>query len=106
MGMEYLYAVLLLHEAGKEVNADNIRKVLEGVGIQVNEAMLNAVVSSLEGVDLEKIKEEALTISAAPVAAAAPAQAPAQEEKKEEKPKEEEKKEEQALEGLGTLFGF
>ena len=104
--MEYLYAVLLLHEAGKEVNADNIRKVLESVGVQVNEAMLNAVVSSLEGVDLEKIKEEALVVSAAPAAAAAPAQAQAQEEKKEEKPKEEEKKEEQALEGLGALFGL
>ena len=33
-------------------------------------------------------------------------QVQAQEEKKEEKPKEEEKKEEQALEGLGSLFGF
>ncbi|HIP66602.1 MAG TPA: 50S ribosomal protein P1 [Candidatus Nanopusillus sp.] len=104
--MEYLYAVLLLHEAGKEINADNIRKVLESVGVQVNEAMLNAVVSSLEGVDLEKIKEEALAVPAAPVATAAPVQAQAQEEKKEEKSEEEEKKEEQALEGLGTLFGF
>ena len=103
--MEYLYAVLLLHEAGKEVNADNVRKVLESVGVQVNEAMLNAVVSSLEGVDLEKIKEEALATPTVPVATAQ-AQAPAQEEKKEEKPKEEEKKEEQALEGLGSLFGF
>ncbi len=104
--MEYLYAALLLHEAGKDVNADNIKKVLESAGVEVNEAMLNAVVTSLEGVDFEKIKEEAL---AAPVAAV-PAQAPAQEapaeEKKEEKPKEEEKKEEQALEGLGSLFGF
>ena len=104
--MEYLYAALLLHEAGKDVNAENIKKVLESVGVEVNEAMLNAVVTSLEGVDFEKIKEEAL---AAPVAAA-PAQPAAQEasseEKKEEKPKEEEKKEEQALEGLGSLFGF
>ncbi len=104
MGMEYLYAVLLLHEAGKEISADNLRKVLESAGVEVNEAMLNAVLASLEGVDLNKIKEEALAMpAAAPVQASAPAQ---EEKKEEEKPKEEEKKEEQALEGLGALFGF
>ncbi len=106
MAMEYIYAALLLHEAKQEINADNVKKVLEAAGVEVNEAMLNAVLSSIEGIDLEQIKEEAL---AAPVAvAAAPAQAAEEEKKEESKPaeEEEEKKEEQALEGLGALFGF
>ena len=104
MGLEYIYAVWLLHEAKKEINADNIKKVLTSVGIEPNDAMINAVLASLQGVDLEKVKEEALatgTVVAQPVQA----QQPAQQEKKEEK-KEEEKKEEQALEGLASLFGF
>ncbi|BFI73410.1 50S ribosomal protein P1 [Nanoarchaeota archaeon] len=104
MGLEYIYAVWLLHEAKQEINADNIKKVLTSVGIEPNDAMINAVLASLQGVDLEKVKEEALatgTVVAQPVQA----QQPSQQEKKEEK-KEEEKKEEQALEGLSSLFGF
>jgi large subunit ribosomal protein L12 len=102
MGLEYIYAVWLLHEAKKEINADNIKKVLTSVGIEPNDAMINAVLASLQGVDLDKIKEESLSF--------APVQATSQqvEQKKEEKQenKVEEKKEEQALEGLSSLFGF
>jgi len=102
MGLEYIYAVWLLHEAKKEINADNIKKVLTSVGIEPNDAMINAVLASLQGVDLNKIKEESLSF--------APAQPTPQqtEQKKEEKQenKAEEKKEEQALEGLSSLFGF
>ncbi len=106
--MEYIYAALLLHEAGKEVNAENIKKVLEAAGVEVNEAMVNALITALEGINIEEVKKEAL---AAPVAAA-PALAT---EKKEEKPKEEEekkkaeeeeKKQEEALSGLASLFGL
>jgi len=107
--MEYIYAALLLHEAGKEINAENIKKVLEAAGVEVNEAMVNALVTALEGINIEEVKKEALT---APVAAA-PAQAPAEqkkEEKKEEEEKkkaeEEEKKQEEALSGLASLFGL
>ncbi|MCG2882875.1 MAG: 50S ribosomal protein P1 [Candidatus Nanopusillus sp.] len=102
MGLEYIYAVWLLHEAKKEINADNIKKVLTSVGIEPNDAMINAVLASLQGVDLDKIREESLSF--------APAQPTPQqtEQKKEEKQenKAEEKKEEQALEGLSSLFGF
>jgi large subunit ribosomal protein L12 len=102
MGMEYIYAVLLLHEAKKEINEENIKKVLSSVGIEVNDAMVKAVLASIQGVDLDKIKEEALVT---PVAAQP--EVKKEEEKKEEKKEEkEEKKEEQAIEGLSALFGI
>lgn len=100
--MEYIYAVLLLHETGKEITADNVKKVLNSVGIETNEALLNAVLAALEGIDLNKIKEEALAIPSA--ATVTTQQVTPQQTTKEEK--KEEKKEEQALEGLSALFGF
>lgn len=104
MGMEYIYTVLLLHEAKKEINADNIKKVLNSIGVEASDAMINAVLAALQGVDLDKIKEESLAVAPVQVQTAAQPQQ-TQEAKKEEK-KEETKKEEQALEGLSALFGF
>ncbi|MCD6403128.1 MAG: 50S ribosomal protein P1 [Candidatus Aenigmarchaeota archaeon] len=103
--MEYLYASLLLHSAGKEINEENVKKVLEAAGVQPDEAKIKALVSALEGVNIDEvIKEAALPVAAAPAAQ------PAAEEKKEEeeKKKEEEeaaKKAEEAAAGLGALFG-
>ncbi|MGC9132922.1 MAG: 50S ribosomal protein L12 [Nanopusillaceae archaeon] len=105
MGLEYIYAVWLLYEAKKEINAENIKKVLTSVGIEPNDAMINAVLASLQGVDLEKVKEESLSVGTVAAQPVQQTQQPTQQEKKEEK-KEEEKKEEQALEGLSSLFGF
>ncbi|MBU2589692.1 MAG: 50S ribosomal protein P1 [Nanoarchaeota archaeon] len=98
--MEYIYAGMLLHKAGKEVTVDAVKKVLEAAGVKVDEGRVKALVAALDGVDIEAaIKEAAM---AAPVAApVASAVAPA-EAKKEEK-KEEEKKDSAA--GLGALFG-
>ncbi len=103
--MEYVYAALLLHEAGKEINEENLKKVIEAAGIEADEARIKALVSALEGVDIEEaISQAAMPVAAAPAAAtAAPAAA---EEKKEEKSEEdEEKKEEEAAAGLASLFG-
>ncbi len=98
--MEYVYAALLLHKAGKEIKEDAVKKVLEVVGVKVDEARVKALVAALEGVNIEEaIKKQAVT---APVAVAAASEAP----KKEEKKKEDEKKsEEQATAGLSALFG-
>ena len=104
MGMEYIYAALLLHEAGKEINEENIKKILTSVNIEANDAMIKALLAALEGVDLNKVKEEALAMPATVVTTTSAPQPQAKEEKKEEKV--EEKKEEQALEGLSALFGF
>jgi large subunit ribosomal protein L12 len=98
--MEYVYAAMLLHKAGKAVDEANLKKVLEAAGVKPEDSRIKALVAALKGVDIEKaIKETA--IAAAP---AAPAEAPKAEKK--EKPKEEEKvSEEEAAAGLGALFG-
>ena len=96
--MEMIYSALLLHSAKQEVNAENVTKVLQAVGIQPDEARVKALVAALEGVNID----EAISKAAMPVATA-PAE---KEEKKEEKKEEDiEKKAEQAVEGLAGLFG-
>lgn len=107
--MEYVYAALLLHAAGKEINEENLKKVLEAAGVSADEARIKALVAALEGVNIDEVIEKAAMPVAAPVAvAAAPAAAEggaaeaAQEEEEEE---EEEASEEEALAGLGALFG-
>jgi len=92
--MEYIYAALILHRLGKEVNEANIRKVIESAGGSPDDTKIKALVSALEGVNIE----EAIK-TAAPVAVAATPTA-----KKEEK-KEERKTEEEASAGLSALFG-
>jgi len=104
--MEYVYGAMLLHSAEQDVSESNLKKVLEAAGGSVDESKVKALVSSLEGVNIDEAMEQAAT---APVAvAAAPAAGGAAEggEKKEEKSAEEEKKEEEAASaGLGALFG-
>ena len=105
MGMEYIYAAMILHKAGKEINEENVSQILKAAGVEADQARVKALVAALSEVDIEEAIKAAPTM-VAPVAAAPAAEAPA-EEKKEEKKKEEEeeKKEEAALEGLGALFG-
>jgi len=102
--MEYVYAALLIHKAGKKVDEATVKKVLEAAGVTPDDAKIKALVASLEGVDIEEAIKKA---ASAPVAAAAPAAEAAPAEKKEEKkPAEDEKKsEEEAAAGLGALFG-
>lgn len=99
--MEYVYSALLLHSAGKEVNETNVKKVLEGAGIKVDEARIKALVAALEGVNIEEvIKQAALPVVTAPAKEEKKA-----EEKEKPKPEEEEKKAEEAVSGLASLFG-
>lgn len=104
--MEYVYAALLLHAAGKEITEENLKAVLEAAGVTPDEARIKALVAALEGVNIDEVIEKAampVAVAAAPVAAPAAAEeAPAQEEEEEE---EEEVSEEEALAGLGALFG-
>ena len=105
--MEYVYAAMLLHKAGKPVDEENVAKVLEAAGIQADLARVKAFVAALSEVDIDEAIKSAPTLMAAAPAAAPQEAAPAAEEKPEEKKEEEEeeKKEEEALEGLGALFG-
>ncbi len=106
--MEYIYAAMLLHKAGKEVNEENLSQVLTAAGINVDGMRVKALMASLAEVDIDEAIKSApamMATQAAPVAAAPAAEAkPAKEEKK-KKEEEEKAKEEAALEGLGALFG-
>jgi len=103
--MEMVYAALLLHSAKKEINEANLKKVVEAAGDKPEAGKIKALVSSLEGVDIEDaIKQTAIAATAAP-AAAAPATEGASEEKKEEKKEDQGKKAEEAAAGLSALFG-
>ena len=96
--MEYVYAALLLHKLGKDVNEANLSSVVKSSGAEVNEAQVKSLVAALADVNIdEAVKAAPVAAAAAPAAADAPA--------KEEKKKEEPKNEEAAMEGLSSLFG-
>ena len=98
--MEYIYAALLLHKAGKEITADSLNKVIEASGAKADEAKAKVVAEALKGVNIEDAIKQA---AVAPVAAAPAAAAETKVEKKEEK--DEKKSEEAAAAGLANLFG-
>jgi large subunit ribosomal protein L12 len=108
--MENIYAAMLLHKAGKEINEDSVTNVLKAAGITVDTVQIKALVASLSEVNIDEALKAAPTMmAAAPVAAPAagaeakPAAAAPEDKKK--KAEEEKAKEEAALEGLGALFG-
>jgi large subunit ribosomal protein L12 len=106
--MEYVYAAMLLHKAGKEINEENLTQVLKAAGINADATRVKALVASLTEVNIEEAIKSAPTMMAAPVAApvaAAPAAEAKPKEEKKKKEEEEKAKEEAALEGLGALFG-
>ncbi|HUW67156.1 MAG TPA: 50S ribosomal protein P1 [Candidatus Nanoarchaeia archaeon] len=102
--MEYVYAALLLHNAGKEITEDTITSILQAADVEVDVARAKALVASLDGVDIKEAIEKAAF--AAPAAAAAPVaavEAPA--ESAADEAADEEAAEESGMEGLGALFG-
>jgi len=104
--MEYIYAAMLLHKAGKPIDEENVTKVLETAGINADPVRVKALVAAISSVDIEEVLKSASSFMAAPTAVApAPSVEEKPEEEEEKKEEEEEKKEEEALEGLGALFG-
>jgi large subunit ribosomal protein L12 len=94
--MEYIYAALLLHKLGKEVNDENLKKVVSAAGADVDESKIKVLAASLKGVNIdEQLANAAIASAAAPSSGA---EAP-KEEKKKEEPKVE------SAEGLASLFG-
>jgi len=103
--MEYVYTAMLLHSAGTEVSAKSVEKVLKAAGVKADKSRAEALVASLDGVDIEEAMATAAVAApaasgAAPAAAASSEEAPA-----EEAEEEEEVSEEDAVSGLGALFG-
>lgn len=100
--MEYIYAVMLLNKAGKDISEDNVTAVLKAAGVDADGAKVKSLIAALDGVNIEEvIANSSVAAVAAPAAAAstdAGAQAPKAEEKKEEAPAAD------ASAGLGSLF--
>lgn len=82
--MEYIYAGMLLHKAGKQVTEAALKKVLEAAGVAVDEGRVKALVAALEGVDIDAAIKEAAVCAAPEAASAAAAPAEKKEAKKEE----------------------
>jgi large subunit ribosomal protein L12 len=105
MGLEYIYAALMLHEAKKDIDEKTISGIVKAAGIDVNEAMVKATIENLKDVDIEEVLNSAVVSPVAAAPAAAPAGGEAAAEKKEDKKEDDSKKEEEAAAGLGSLFG-
>ena len=102
--MEYVYAAMLIHKAGKKVDEATVKKVLEAAGVKPDDARVKALIASLEGVNIDEAVKKA---ASAPIAVAPTPSGEAKAEKKEEKKsvEEEKKTEEAAAAGLSALFG-
>ena len=100
--MKYIYAALLLHSSGKNIDEASIKNVLNASNTDVDEARVKALIASLSEVDID----EAIKASPGFVATqVVPVTEPPVEEEKKDKKEKEEKKEEEAVAGLGALFG-
>ena len=93
--MEYIYGALLLHKLGKEINEENLNRILQASGAQIEESKVKSLVISIKDVDIDKELESAV-VSATPVAETL---------KEEKKEKESSEEREEAAEGLASLFG-
>ncbi|MEM2021883.1 MAG: 50S ribosomal protein P1 [Zestosphaera sp.] len=109
--MEYVYASLLLHTAGKEISEESIRRVLDAAGVKVDEVRVKMLVAALKEINIDEVLKQAMTpaVMATPIAASTPATpaqqpVPAKEEAKEEEEKKE-VSEEEIAEGISSLFG-
>ena len=102
--MEYIYAALVLHKAGKDVSEEAVTAVLAAAGIAVDDSRVKALIAALDGVDIEEAMNKA---AAAPVAVAAASAAEAAPAAAEEAAEEEaaEEADEDGMAGLGALFG-
>jgi large subunit ribosomal protein L12 len=113
--MEYVYAALILHESGEEINEDNLNDVLEAAGVDVEESRVKALVAALEDVDIEDAVEQAAAVPAGGAAAGGAAADEAEEADDEEEEaveaadededEDDDEEEEATGEGLGDLFG-
>lgn len=97
--MENIYAALLLHKLGKEIDEKNLKSVVAAAGGQTDDSKIKSLVASLKGVDIDAELASASLVAAAPVASSGSAH------KEEKKETHIEEKKEAAAEGLSALFG-
>jgi large subunit ribosomal protein L12 len=88
------------------VTEEGITAVIKAAGVEVDAVRAKALVSALEGVNIEEaISKAAFAAAPAQAAPAAAAAAPAEAEKPKKEEKAKEKAEESGMEGLSALFG-
>ncbi|AOV94564.1 50S ribosomal protein P1 [Nanohaloarchaea archaeon SG9] len=102
--MELVYAALTLHEAGKEVNEDNLEAIVDAADLDAEDSEIAALVAALEDVDIEEAMETAVAAggAAAPSGGEESSEDEAEEEAEDEE--EDEADEDEAAEGLGSMF--
>lgn len=106
--IEYVYASLLLHQAKKPITEENLKRVLEAAGVQVDDIRLKALTAALKEINIDEVVSAAAFVAPTAAVPAAPSAAPpaeVKEEKKEEEEEKEEASEEEIAEGLAALFG-
>ncbi|MCS7140427.1 MAG: 50S ribosomal protein P1 [Candidatus Nezhaarchaeota archaeon] len=107
--MEYVYAALLLHHAGKKITEDAVKSILRAAGIEVDEVRIKALCAALREINIDEAIRGAVLPAISPAVAPQPTAAQTPAEKPKEEKKEEEKKEvasdETVAEGLSALFG-
>jgi len=102
--MQYIYAALLIYKSGNAITEDAVKSVLTAAGATADDARVKALISALDGVDIEEaIAKAAFAAPAAAAPAAAAGAAP--EAPAEEAPAEDDHSEEEGMAGLGALFG-
>jgi large subunit ribosomal protein L12 len=92
--MEYMYALLLLHEAGKEITRETIVAILKSIQLEPDEAILTTIMETLPTMSIGDLLRTQVTLS--PSAIATP---------KEIVPTEEQPKPAEESVGLSKLFG-
>lgn len=107
--MEYVYAALLLNDAGKEITEASLMEVVKAAGFSPDEAKAKAMAASLKGVNIKDVIKNAQSMQVQAAAAPAAGAAAHAEHGGAAKPKKEEKaeqkSEEEAASGLAGLFG-
>lgn len=101
--MEYVYAALLLNEAGKEINEKSLSEIVKAAGMNPDEAKAKAISASLKDVNIKDVIKNASQMQVA--AASAPAAHGEKKSEKKEEKKEDKKSEDEAVGGLAGLFG-
>jgi len=102
--MELVYAALTLHEAGKEVNEENLQSIVDAADLDVEDSEIKALVAALEDVDIEEAMETAVATGGAAAPAADSGSEEAEDEEEDEEDEEDDADEDEAAEGLGDLF--
>ena len=103
--MEYVYAALLLHKAGKDLTAKAMEDTLTAAGVTPDKGRIKALLAALKDVDIDAALKSAAAMPVAAAPATAGGAGTAEEKKEAKKEEKEEEKEEEFTAGLGSLFG-